>query len=273
MRPVAVVGNLSRDVLPGLAPRPGGGPYHAGRALSVVSHPSRLVVKCAERHRRALLAPLMALGLPVSWRASADSAGFEIVEDGDRRAMAIISRGDPWTPADARGWVAEALADSEWVHVAGLMQGEFPAETLAELARGRSLSFDGQGLVRHPELGPLDLRADFDRELLRFVRVLKLAEQEAEVIMGEISGSAAAELGVDEVLVTRGTRGAIVYAGGERIEIPARPVVRDVDTTGAGDAFAAVYLVGRSRGRSPRRAASRAAAFVGAMLAKRLPLS
>jgi sugar/nucleoside kinase (ribokinase family) len=273
VRPVSVIGNLTRDVLPGLAPRPGGGPYHAGRALSLIDHPSRLVVKCADRHRRALLGPLLSLGVPVSWRAGTDSAGFEIVEHGDQREMAIISCGDPWSPEEARGWVGEALGESEWVHVAGLMQGEWPAETLAALARGRSLSLDGQALVRRARLGPLELSPDFDRELLRFVRILKLAEEEATAIFGEPSSFAAAELGVEEVLVTRGTRGAIVYAGGERLEIPARPVVHDVDTTGAGDAFAAVYLVCRSRGRSPKRAASRAAAFVGAMLAKRLPLS
>jgi sugar/nucleoside kinase (ribokinase family) len=273
MASVSVVGNLSRDVLPGLAPRPGGGPFHAGRALALVDHPSRLVVKCAERHRRALLGPLMALGVPVGWRPSADSAGFEIVQDGDRRAMAIISLGDPWTPEDAGGWVSEALGESEWVHVAALMQGEFPAATLAELARGRTLSLDGQGLVRRAELGPLRLSADFDRDELRHVRVLKLAEEEAVAIFGEVSSFAIAELGVEEVVITRGSQGAVVYVRSERIEIPARPLVRDVDTTGAGDAFAAVYLVGRSRGRNPRRAASRAAAFVGAMLAKRLPLA
>jgi sugar/nucleoside kinase (ribokinase family) len=273
MRPVSVLGNLSRDVLPGLAPRPGGGPYHGGRALSLIDHPSRLIVKCADRHRRALLGPLMALGVPVSWRAGADSASFEIVEEGDRRRMAIISLGDPWTPAEVRGWVGEALGDSEWVHIAGLVQGEFPAETLAELGRGRSLSLDGQALVRRAQLGPLELDPGFDHELLRFVRVLKLAEEEANAIFGEPSSSAPEELGVEELILTRGSRGAVVYAGGERIEIPARPVVLDVDTTGAGDAFAAVYIVARSRGRSPRRAASRAAAFVGAMLAKRLPLA
>ncbi|MGZ4358463.1 MAG: carbohydrate kinase family protein [Gaiellaceae bacterium] len=272
MPPVAVIGNLSRDVLPGLAPRAGGGPYHAARALALLSQPSRLVVKCAERHRRALLAPLLSFELPVSWRASADSAGFEIAEKGDSRTMAIISRGDRWTTSEARGWIAEALDGCEWVHVAALMRGEFSAETLAELARGRSLMLDAQGLARRPELGPLVLDGDFDRELLRSVQVLKLAEVEAEAILGEISSFAIAELGVDEVVVTRGSRGSLVYAAGERIEVPALPVVRNVDTTGAGDAFAAIYLVCRSRGRSPERSARRAAAFVGAMLGKRLPL-
>ena len=69
-----------------------------------------------------------------------------------------------------------------WVHVAPLLRSDFPAETLAALARGRRLSFDGQGLVRASEPGPLRLDADFDPAMLEHVQILKLAEEEAEVV-------------------------------------------------------------------------------------------
>jgi sugar/nucleoside kinase (ribokinase family) len=55
---------------------------------------------------------------------------------------------------------------------------------------------------------------------------------------------------VRTVVITRGARGAVAYENGEQVEIAAAPVERVVDTTGAGDQFAAGFLAGRCRGRS-----------------------
>lgn len=54
---------------------------------------------------------------------------------------------------------------------------------------------------------------------------------------------------VRTLVVTRGADGAVAVANGERVEIRAAPVGRIVDTTGAGDLFAAGFLAGRCRGR------------------------
>jgi len=43
-----------------------------------------------------------------------------------------------------------------------------------------------------------------------------------------------------------------------------------IDPTGAGDAFAAAYLVSRSTGHAPAAAARRATALVTGLLARRL---
>ena len=44
-------------------------------------------------------------------------------------------------------------------------------------------------------------------------------------------------------IVTLGSRGCLVVAGGSAERIPAVPVRGDLDTTGAGDAFAGGLLV------------------------------
>lgn len=57
---------------------------------------------------------------------------------------------------------------------------------------------------------------------------------------------------VGTLVVTRGAQGAIAVANGERVEVPAAPVQNIVDTTGAGDLFAAGFIAGRCRGRDLR---------------------
>ena len=269
MRPVGVIGNLSRDVVGRTPARVGGGPYYAARALGMLGRRAALAVRCSREDRAALLPPLVALGLPVAWRAMAETTTFSFHYEGERRLMRVEAVGDPWTVEDARGWAREAMGRADWVHAAPLLRSDFSPATLGELARGRRVSFDGQGLVRRPEVGPLRLDADFDPGLLRHVSILKLAEEEARVLIGELDEASLGELGVAEVVVTLGSRGSLVLAGGRLERVTARPVKGRVDPTGAGDAFAAAYLAGRAGGQSPVASARRATALVGGLLGGR----
>jgi sugar/nucleoside kinase (ribokinase family) len=60
---------------------------------------------------------------------------------------------------------------------------------------------------------------------------------------------AALSKNVGTLVITRGAHGAVAVEKEYLVEIPAAPVERIVDTTGAGDLFAAGFLAGRCRGR------------------------
>jgi sugar/nucleoside kinase (ribokinase family) len=261
---VAVVGNLSVDTIDGAPPRPGGGPYHAARALRALNRPALVVAACAAADRPLVLPPLVRLGVPVLWREAPATARFGIEYHGDERRMTVEAVGSPWRAEDVTRWTA--LRRVQWVHLAPLVRSDFPVQTVAAFAEGRRLSYDGQGLVRPAHTGPLEPDAEFDRELLAHISILKLAEEEALTVAGGLTEQALRTLGTPEVVVTLGRRGSIVFADGVAEHVAIRPVAPRTDVTGAGDAFAAAYLLARSGGFSPSAAARWASGAVAGLL-------
>ncbi|HEY1367439.1 MAG TPA: PfkB family carbohydrate kinase [Gaiellaceae bacterium] len=261
MRPVAVIGQLARDLFVGQPPRIGGGPWHAARALRALGRPAAVAAKCGVEDRRAYLSQLSALGLPVTLAVGERTTAFTFRYEAGRRVMGVEAIGEPW---GAREALCPAVRTAGWVHVAPLLRSDFPVETLAALAAGRRLLLDGQGLVRVPREGPLELDRDFDPRVLQHISILKLAEEEALVVLDRLDVREIAALAVPEVLVTLGEAGSLVYSGGRLERVAARAI--PVEATGAGDGFCVAYLLARSEGHAPASAARRATALVAAVL-------
>ena len=83
------------------------------------------------------------------------------------------------------------------------------------------------------------------------IDILFANQAEIEALAGVAhleSAVAAVRERVDTLVVTRSEDGALAIRGSERADVPAEPIERLVDTTGAGDLFAAGFLVGEARG-------------------------
>ena len=148
-----------------------------------------------------------------------------------------------------------AVADAAILYLEGYLWD--PAEPRAAMeaaidaahAADRKVAFtlsDSFCISRH--------RADFLR-LVGDGRIDILFANEAEIV--ELAGEADFDAAVAAVaprvatlVVTRSEHGAIAVSGTKRASVPAEPIERLVDTTGAGDLFAAGFLAGQARGLS-----------------------
>jgi len=266
MQTLAVAGNVAVDRIDGQPPSPGGCPSFAALALRMLGREGQILTRYAERDRY-LFAPLLStLGVPVTTLPAGSTQGFGFRYDGEHRSMTVDAIGQHWSPEDAR-----ALdPDVGWVHVAPLLRSDFPPDALAALAEGRVLSYDGQGLVRVPELGPMRVDNAFDPAVFTSISILKLAEDEAVVIAnGPFGEKHARALGPREILVTFGSDGCTLYFDGTGEHVPAAWPVLGVQTTGAGDVFMVGYIAARSDGTQPREAAEQASELVARMLDER----
>jgi sugar/nucleoside kinase (ribokinase family) len=85
----------------------------------------------------------------------------------------------------------------------------------------------------------------------RRIDILFANQAEIEALAGVAhldSAVAAMKDKVETLVVTRSEDGALAVRGGERADVPAEPIAQLIDTTGAGDLFAAGFLVGEARG-------------------------
>ena len=96
------------------------------------------------------------------------------------------------------------------------------------------------------------------RPCLQYLDILFMNEDEARMITGSNDAAEGAKMvlseGVKTAVMKLGARGCAIYSSGDETRCPAFDV--DVkDTTGAGDCFAAGFLVARHRGADLAQAA------------------
>lgn len=119
-------------------------------------------------------------------------------------------------------------------------------------AAGRKVAFTAS------ESFVIDRHGDDFRALIAEgqIDILFVNEPELASLTGESdfeAGVASLTAKLPVLVATRGPKGAIAVAHGERAEVAAEPIEKVVDTTGAGDLFAAGFLTGHARGETLER--------------------
>jgi sugar/nucleoside kinase (ribokinase family) len=175
-----------------------------------------------------------------------------VTPDAQRTMLTYLGASATLTPADIDRGLIEGSAIT---YLEGYLWDPPPAkEAFLEAARiahaaGREVALslsDRFCVERH--------RAD----LLNFIRDhvdLLFANEDEVICLSEASDfdAAARELrGLCRLAaLTRGAAGSVVLAGGEPVAIEAEPVDNIIDTTGAGDLYAAGFLYGVTHGMAP----------------------
>ena len=146
----------------------------------------------------------------------------------------------------------EAIGEAQITYLEGYLFDKEPAKEAfvkaAELAHaaGRKVALSlsdpfcvdrHRGAFRHLVAGHVDILFANADEIVSLFEAASFDDAVTE-IRGHCEVAA----------LTRGAEGAVIVGAGEIVEIAAEPVERVVDTTGAGDLFAAGVLFGLTRG-------------------------
>jgi sugar/nucleoside kinase (ribokinase family) len=184
-----------------------------------------------------------------------------VTPDG-QRTMNTFLGASQFLPAEALN--EEAIGGASILYLEGyLWDPEEPRAAMrraieAARAAGRQVAFTLS------EVFVIDRHGDDFRALIAdgLIDILFANHHELAALTGKDDfneGIAMLRNKVPTLVVTRSADGAVAVSGGEEAEVAAEPIERVVDTTGAGDQFAAGFLFGHVRGEPLERCLRRGA--------------
>lgn len=147
--------------------------------------------------------------------------------------------------------------------VSPLSPWDIPLETIRYLHQtGKPIYMGIQGYMRHLENFEVVLKPwENCNKFLPFLKIIFMDELEARMVLGigysdlEIIAQKLAALGPEEVIITMGDRGSLIYSS--RLDkvhrIPAFPPHKTVDPTGLGDSYMAAYACKRLESPDPEK--------------------
>ena len=176
---------------------------------------------------------------------------INVTPDGQRTMCTFLGAANQLEAGDID---ADLIGASAIVYLEGYLFDPAPARAAFEAAAAAAHTAGRKVAIT---LSDTFVVARWRTELLAFI------ETSADIVLaneGELAAlfetddfdAAAAQLAsmVDVAAVTRGEAGSVVLSGDERVAIAVVPVDKVVDTTGAGDQYAAGFLLGVARGLS-----------------------
>jgi sugar/nucleoside kinase (ribokinase family) len=195
--------------------------------------------------------------VPLNGGAATARCIIFVSADGSRSMNTFLGASTYFSPADLN---ADIIRDSAVTYLEGYLFDKDDAKKAfvraAEIARaaGRKVSLtlsDSFCVDRHRDSFRHLVKGHIDILFANEAELLSLYETQS-------FDDAIRQLGAEVELaaVTRSEKGSVVVARGMASAVSAVPVDRVVDTTGAGDQYAAGFLYGYARGASPEACAT-----------------
>jgi len=163
----------------------------------------------------------------------------------DRRTQKILALSPPITASD----LPPDYMTSKWFHFGPIFR-EIEYDLIRMVhRRGSIASLDPQGYLRRIGEGGHVMSSTWTevQDVMPFVDVYRSDDNEARLITGESNPIKAAEkiseMGPRIVLITMERKGSILFDEGRVTKIPLVLADRFVDSTGAGDAYIAGFVV------------------------------
>jgi len=176
---------------------------------------------------------------------------INVTPDGQRTMCTFLGAANQLAAADID---ADLIGASAIVYLEGYLFDPAPARAAFEAAAAAAHAAGRKVAIT---LSDTFVVARWRAELLAFIEasadiVLANEGELAALFETEDFDAAAEQLAsmVDVAAITRGEFGSVVVSGDERVAIAVVPVDKVVDTTGAGDQYAAGFLLGLARGLS-----------------------
>lgn len=134
----------------------------------------------------------------------------------------------------------------------GPVAGEITEDDIVNFSRRFKTALDPQGMLRTVDKsGKIRLEKKLDIKILKDLWILRLSQEEAEIMTGLAdpvkAGERLLKIGIENIILSMGSKGFIAMNKEKKYFIPPYPKVKIVDPTGAGDVLGSAFLVELSR--------------------------
>lgn len=237
------IGHVARDEFPDGAHRLGGTALYAAATAARLGVPTALVTRVGPNERAELTSTCAELGIDLRMLDALVTTTFAFRWDEEgRRILRLKARAKAIALADIPGDLRAADA---------LVFGSIARELSEDLLLGETARVSvlaAQGLLRTWDADGTIRPTAWDNAE-RDIRALSAVVLSDEDVAGDATLVGRWSM-VAPVVLTLAERGCRIYEGGRpTADLPAYPPARMVDTTGAGDTFAAGLAVSLGEGR------------------------
>ncbi len=172
-----------------------------------------------------------------------------VTPDGERTMNTFLGASVDFTPADID---ADLIGNAKIVCLEGYLFDKDAAKSAFREAAALAKTAGAKVALTLSDPFCVDRhRADFLKLVKEDADIVFANEKEITTLYEVNSFAEAADAALQDcelAVLTRSEAGSVIVGGGETIEIPADPVSKVVDATGAGDLYAAGFLFGLARG-------------------------